>query len=93
MMINPEYATPILTLANFLTSSHVPFVLNAHWDGLQMHFPWAANADIVCNALSYGHAYGRVESMGCPWDEGDVTSLEVDEAVENIKAWYAKVGA
>jgi hypothetical protein len=32
-----------------------------------------------------------VESMGCPWDEDDVTSLSIEDALEKITNWYSEV--
>jgi hypothetical protein len=87
MMINPAYATAILTLANALTEHNVPHTLNVIWDGLQIRFPWNPG-DIICHSGSYGHEYGDVESMGCPWDEGDVSCMNLDDMLEGILRWY-----
>jgi len=92
MQINPKYATTILTLANALSERYIPFTLNVIWDGLQIRFPWN-DGDIVCHSGSYGHDDGNVESMGCPWDEDDVTCLNLDEAIDGIEKWYAELGA
>lgn len=90
MMINPEYAKPILTLANKLTKSCVPYTLNVLWDGLQIRFPWNSG-DLVCHSGSYGCEQGDLESLGCPWDEDDVTRLSVEDACEAIAFWYDKI--
>lgn len=87
MMINSAYAISILTLANALTAYNVPYTLNVIWDGLQIRFPWN-HGDIVCHSGSYGHDQNCVESMGCPWDDDNVTCLSLDEAYNNIVAWY-----
>lgn len=87
MMINPDYANPILTLANDLSAHNIPYTLNVLWDGLQIRFPWN-NGDLVCHRGSYGHTNGDVESMGCPWDYGDVTCLTVEEAIKRLNVWY-----
>ncbi len=87
MMINPSYANPILTLANLLTENNVPHTLNVIWDGLQIRFPWNGG-DVVCHSGSYGHDYGYVESMGCPWDRDDVSYLSVEEILDYIVTWY-----
>ncbi len=89
MMINPEYANPILTLSNALSERNIPHAINVIWDGLQVRFPWN-NGDLVCHSGSYGHSYGNVESMGCPWDDDDVSCIRVDEAIDRIAEWYAK---
>lgn len=91
MQIHPKYAVPILTLANALSERCIPFTLNVIWDGLQIQFPWN-DGDIVCHSGSYGHDDGNVESMGCLWDEDDVTCLNLDEAIDDIEKWYAELG-
>lgn len=91
MMINPEYAKPILTLSNSLNERNIPHTVNVLWDGLQIRFPWN-DGDIICHAGSYGHEYGNVESMGCSWDEDDVTCLSIDEADDLITDWWIEVG-
>lgn len=87
MQINPEFAKTILTLANQLSERNIPHTLNVIWDGLQIRFPWNYG-DIVCHSGSYGHEWGAVESMSCPWDGDDVSCIEVAEAVEFITDWY-----
>lgn len=87
MMINPEYAKPILALANLCTMEKIPHFINTIHDGLQIRFPWN-DGDIVCHFFSYGHEYGDVESYNCPWDEGDVTRLTVEDAIINLVSWY-----
>lgn len=87
MMINPEYAKPILALANLCTMEKIPHSINTIHDGLQIRFPWN-DGDIVCHFFSYGHEYGDVESCNCPWDEGDVTRLTVEDAIINLVSWY-----
>lgn len=89
MMINPYFANVIFNLANKLSRRNIPYTIKTCWDGLQIQFPWS-NGDLVCHGASYGHAVGAVESMGCPWDEDDVTCLTVNEAFEKIVAWYTK---
>ena len=89
MMINPEYAKPILTLSNQLTERNIPHTVKVIWDGLQIRFPWN-NGDLVCHSGSYGHNYGAVESMGCPWDGEDVSCISIEEALERITEWYAE---
>lgn len=89
MMINPEYAKPILTLSNQLTECEIPHTVNVIWDGLQIRFPWN-DGDLVCHSGSYGHDYGAVESMGCPWDDEDVSCISIEDALDRICDWYAK---
>lgn len=92
MMINPKYANPIFVLANLLSERNVPYSLNPCWDGLQMRFQWS-KGDIICHSGSYNSDDNFVESMGCPWDEDDVSCLSIEEAYLNIVDWYQKVYA
>ena len=89
MMINPDFANPILTLSNALSVRNIPHTLNVIWDGLQIRFPWNGG-DIVCHNGSYGHNFGNVESMGCPWDGEDVSCISPEEALDYIVKWYAE---
>jgi hypothetical protein len=85
--IKREFARPILQIANALSESGIPFSLNTSFDGMQICFPWA-NADMICHSYSYGSNFGKVESMGFPWDKGDVTSMEVNTAIRLVKILY-----
>ncbi len=87
MMINPDYAKPILALVNLCTEENVPCTVNPIHDGLQIRFPWN-HGDMVCHGFSYGNDCGCVESYNCPWDKGDVSCLSVEEAILNIVSWY-----
>lgn len=89
MMINPDFANPILTLSNQLTVRNISHTLNVIWDGLQIRFPWN-NGDLVCHSGSYGHNFGNLESMGCPWDDEDVSCISPKEALDYIVKWYAE---
>lgn len=90
MGINTKFANTILTLANSLTERNIPHTININLDGLQIRFPWNGG-DLICHSGSYGHNEDMVESMGCPWDIDDVTSLSVEDALEKITNWYAEV--
>lgn len=89
MKIDPKYAVPILTLANALSEYNIPHSLNVLWDGLQIQFPWSGG-DIVCHHGSYKSNLGKVESMGCPWDDEDVSVLSIDDAFNYIIEWYSR---
>ena len=89
MMINPKYAKPILALSNLLTEYGIPHTLNVNWDGLQIRFPWN-HGDLICHSGSYEHDKGMLESMACPWDDEDVSTISVDDAFIGICKWYAE---
>lgn len=90
MKINSKFANTILTLTKFLSERDIPYTLHICWDGLQVCFPWN-DGDLICHSGSYGHDKNMVESMGCPWDEDDVTSLSIEDALEKITNWYSEV--
>ena len=87
MDIKKNFAHNILQIANALSECGIPFSLNTISDGMQIQFPWI-EADIVCHSFSYGSEFDRVESMGFPWDKGDVTSMKVDTAIRLVKILY-----
>lgn len=90
MTIITDYAEPILTIANSLSDLGIPYTTHIIYDGLQLRFPWC-NGDIVCHCGSYGHSNGEVESYCFPWDKGDVSQLEVEEAIQLITYYYYKI--
>lgn len=87
MMINPEYAKPILEVANNLSEASIPFTINVLWDGLQIRFPWC-DGDIICHSGSFEHERGYVETYCFPWDEGDVSILSTSEVIIEIINYY-----
>jgi hypothetical protein len=87
MMINPEYAKPILKLANILVEKAVPLTIVTLWDGLQLRFSWN-HGDVICHTGSLGHEYGYVESMGFPWDKDDVSCLRVEDMAQAIYEYW-----
>jgi len=88
MMINPDFANTILTLSNKLSAHNIPHTLNVIQDGLQIRFPWNSG-DIICHHYSHGHNDGKVESMGCPWDNFSVSCLDIEDALNCIIVWYS----
>ena len=90
MGLNPKYAMTILRLASKLSNKSIPYTLDVIWDGLQIRFPWS-NGDLVCHFGSYGNEEECVESYCCPWDDGDVSCLTIEEALDNIVEWYREI--
>ena len=88
--INKEYANTILLLANKLSKKSIPHTLNTIFNGLQIRFPWS-DGDLVCHFGSYGCEEECVESYCCPWDNGDVSCLNIEEAFNNIVEWYREI--
>ena len=87
--INPNFVNTILTLSNRLSERNIPHTCKLLLDGMQICFPWN-KGDLVCHCGSYGHEDGAVESFNCPWDNGDVTCLDIEEALNLITEWYTK---
>ena len=85
-----KYFLPILKIATALNSANVPFYFRNCYDGAQLAFPWTAG-DVVCHYFSHGSNAGYVESFQFPWDNGDVTKLTVEEAIEKISNYYCEI--
>ena len=91
MTSNFKYLKPIFTIAEALASADIPFEFHDCYDGAQLRFPWS-EGDIVCHSGSYGsHSGRRVESYQFPWDNGDVTMLTIEEAIEKISNYYCEI--
>ena len=75
----------VLTLADNGIPSHVEDL----YDGFKVTFPWC-NGDVIAHSgmLCGGNYAYTVESFGFPWDEGDVTLLDVQEAIDLITKYY-----
>lgn len=73
-----------------LTKNEVKHTCEALHDGYAIRFPWKEGADVAVHFGSYGSACGYVESIGWPWDDGDVSMLSPDDAVNKITDEYRK---
>lgn len=85
------YEKAINTVISALVDNHVPFTVEAIYDGgLQLRFPWC-DGDIACHAETYGSALGHVESYQFPWDEDAVTELTPEEAALYLVNYWNEV--
>lgn len=59
------------------------------FDDYKVSFPWCFGA-VVAHSGVLGRNAGKytVESFGFPWDEGDVTLLDVQDAIDLITEYY-----
>lgn len=83
------YAERIVKIAAALDAAEVPvpYTICQCYEGWQLRFPWC-KGDIAVHDGTYGAPAGKVESYQFSWDNGDVTSLTVEEAVRRIKNEY-----
>lgn len=84
-----DYSERIINLIVALSKNEVPCYVMRLYDGYKVVFPWC-DGDVIAHSgmLGYGECGYTVESFGFPWDEGDVTLLEVQEAVDLITNLY-----
>ena len=85
--LNPLYKATIDKLAAELDTYSVPYTRNRIFDGEQLRFPWC-EGDVVCHGGSYGSNNSQVESYHFPWDDDDVTKLQVSDAASLIYTYY-----
>lgn len=85
-----DYYYIINYIKNILDDAGVPCVVVQLYEGYQLRFPWC-EGDVALHNGTYGHRQLHVESYCFPWDEGDVTELEPEEAAEKIMTYYKTV--
>ena len=85
-----DYYCVIVYIKSILDRASVPCTMCPIYEGYQLLFPWCVG-DIALHSGTYGHRQLHVESYCFPWDEGDVTELEPDEAAEKIITYYKTV--
>lgn len=88
MKIN-HYFERIADLVLALSDNGVPCHVEDLYDGYKVTFPWCCG-DVIAHSgmLGGGECGYTVESFGFPWDEGDVTLLDIQEAVDLITECY-----
>lgn len=84
--------TEFRKVAEYLTAVGIEYELDICNDGWQIGVPHLPRHgqwefDVIINRMSYGHAQGLLEVMGCISDyeedvEGYLTALEVIERIE-----------
>ena len=92
MNFNTTYTKLICLVSKILFSLGVPHSACPCYDGAQLRFEWADNADVICHSGSYGHEKLHVETMGFPWDEDDVTELDAYDFIMRVYHLYAASG-
>lgn len=87
-MENFDYIYAINLLSAALDEKNIPHKKQKLFNGGQILFDWC-NGDIICHSSSYGSKEGKYETMGFPWDKGDVTgNLSLQEVMEEIEEFY-----
>lgn len=87
-----NYYERISYIANKCLENKIPFEIKPCWEGWQIKFAWADNADIAAHSWTYGTKSGLVESYQFPWDDDDVSTMTPEEAFEKIKKlWFETV--
>lgn len=81
------YFERISTIGTACEIFGIPYTINTILDGYQIRFPWC-DGDIACHSYTFGVSNDCVESYCFPWDEDDVTVLEVEEAINKIIDLY-----
>lgn len=83
------YFERINDLVLALSDNGVPSHVENLYDGYKVTFPWCGG-DVIAHSGMLGNVdYGyTVESFGFPWDYGDVTVLDVQEAIDLITNFY-----
>lgn len=86
-----RYFERIADLVLTLSDNGVPCRVNDLYDGYKVTFPWC-DGDVIAHSgmLGGGECGWTVESFGFPWDEGDVTLLDVQEAIDLITKCYKR---
>ena len=85
---NPTYKETIVKASKLLEEKCVPHFLENLYDGCAVCFYWC-DGDFICHNGSYGCNSGLVESIGFPWDNGDV-SVHTPEEIADLVANYYK---
>lgn len=80
-----RYFETIAHLVLALSDNGIPCHVEDLYDGYKVTFP-GCDGDVIAHSymLGRGECEYTVESMGFPWDEDDVTLLDVQEAIDLI---------
>jgi hypothetical protein len=82
------YLNNIATVMEILDENKVPYTFRECYEGYQLRFDWADDADIICHKAVTGGDRNRVESMGFSWDGDDVSNFENEAMAQLIVAEY-----
>jgi hypothetical protein len=85
-----RYNEIISAISDRLDEYHIPHTVHDCWDGAQIRFPWC-EGDVAIHSYTCACAKGYVESYQFPWDDGDTSVLDPEEAVERIVQLYIEM--
>ena len=82
-----NYNIPINTLETILQIYNIPCINKPLFSGRQLTFPWC-KGDVICHEFSIGSQKNKVETFRFPWDNDDVTSLDILSVAILIIEYY-----
>jgi hypothetical protein len=82
------YYERIAYIAIKCLENKIPFEIRQLYDGWQIRFAWASNADAAAHEGTFGSSDGLVETYHFPWDEDDVSVLTPEEVFNKILELY-----
>ena len=82
-----RYFERIADLVLALSDNGIPCHVEDLYDGYKVTFSWC-RGDVIAHSGMLGREGYNVESFGFPWDEGDVTVLDIMEAIDLITNYY-----
>ena len=82
-----NYQKTIADIFDTLRAYGIPCNKEKLWNGFAIRFPWC-DGDVAMHSGTYGNSMGHVESYKFSWDEGDVTHMTPEKAVEFITHEY-----
>ena len=80
-----SYANDRRRLNRKLKQAGIEFHCEPLYDGYKWTFDQYPNTDIIIHFGSYNNKLGLFETMGFPWDDGDVSVHSATELVELLK--------
>lgn len=83
------YMERINIIADECFARGIPFHVHQIFEGWQITFPWC-EGDVACHDGTYGAHSGYVESLGFPWDRGDVSVMKPKKMARKIVKYYKK---
>lgn len=82
--LNEKYVRTVGLAGIILGEYGIQYDIHALHGGAQITFDWN-EGDGVCHSFSYGNETGNIETYGFPWDNGDVSVLDIPEFCSRVK--------
>ena len=81
------YKERVDLIAQVLEQENIPYNIVRCFEGWQIRFNWCVG-DVACHDGTSGHQLDKVETYQFPWDNGDVSVLDPEEAADKIVEYY-----